>query len=232
MEILIFLVIAILVLVGAYYSYLGQQQRTKELADVATRLGWEFDADEDYEHDSRYQQFGEFSQGHSRYAYNTLHGSIDVGAARWPVKMGDFHYATTSHNGKHTTTHHHHFSYVALHPPYRQLPDLLIRREGLFDAFKNLFGFDDIDFESAEFSRRFCVKSADRRFAYDVIHAKMIEFLLEYEPPAIDVQERVCLLHGGGSSWTPAEFRATVDWARHFFELWPAHVTSQLEHQP
>lgn len=231
MEIFIFLVIIVVVLVGAYFAYLSQQQRTKDLAELAARLGWQFDDDYDYDHDSQYQQFDEFSQGHSRYAYNTLRGTIQLGDVQWPVKMGDFHYATTSHNGKHTTTHHHEFSYATLHLPYRKLPDLLIRREGMFDALKNLFGFDDIDFESAEFSRRFCVKSSDRRFAYDVIHPHIIEFLLEYEPPLIDIQEGVCLLAGSGDTWTPEEFRATVDWAQHFFELWPEHVKSQLEHQ-
>ena len=40
------------------------------------------------------------------------------------------------------------------------------------------FGFDDIDFESDEFSREFCVKAADRRWAFDVIHQATMEFLL------------------------------------------------------
>jgi hypothetical protein len=231
MEVLIFLAIVFVVLVGGYYSYRAQQQRVQELTELAGQLGWQFEDGDDYDHSSQYEQFTEFSQGHSQYAYNTLTGSLPVGGVAWPVKMGDFHYATTSSDGKRTTTHHHTFSYAIIKTPYHQVPDLLIRREGMFDALKNLFGFDDIDFESAEFSRRFCVKSSDKRFAYDVIHPRMIAFLLEYEPWPIDIQTGACLLYGGDSTWTPEEFRATIDWTQHFFELWPDHVKSQLEQQ-
>jgi hypothetical protein len=231
MEILIFLVIFAAVLVGVYFSQKKLQQRTLDLSALASELGWQFRPENDYDHDALFAPFEVFRQGHSRYAYNTLVGQINVGPAAWPTQMGDFHYQVTSHNGKSTTTHTYRFSYLIVRLPFVRQPELLIRREGMFDALKNLFGFDDIDFESAEFSRRFCVKSPDRRFAYDVIHPRMIEFLMEYEPPTIDVEAGRCLLSDGKRTWTPEEFRATIDWAGHFFELWPAHVTSQLEHK-
>ncbi len=227
----IILVAGALMLAGIYFGHLTQQKRREELRSLAERLDWQFRPDNDYDHDELYSQFEIFRHGHSRYAYNTLVGTIDVSGAAWPVQMGDFHYKVTSHNGKTTTTHTYRFSYVVIRLPYLRRPELLIRREGMFDALKNLFGFDDIDFESAEFSRRFCVKSPDRRFAYDVIHPRMIEFLMAYEPPTIDIEAGSCLLSDGKRTWSPEEFRATIDWADQFFELWPAHVTSQLEHQ-
>jgi hypothetical protein len=232
MEIGLVLLALLVLAVGAYFAYEQQQKRQQALRLLAEELGWQFRAEEDRDHDDQYSHFELFCHGHTRYAYNTLVGAIDVGGAAWPVKMGDFHYQVTTSNGKTTTTHTHRFSYLILNLPYRQLPELLVRREGMFDALKNLFGFDDIDFESAEFSRRFCVKSPDRRFAYDVIHPRMIEFLLSSEPPTVDVELGSCLLADGRDTWSPAEFRATLDWARQFFELWPAHVTSQLEHEP
>ena len=57
----------------------------------------------------------------------------------------------------------------------------------------------------------------------------MIEFLMEYEPPTIDIEAGSCLLADGNRTWTPERFQATMDWAEHFFELWPAHVTEQLQ---
>ena len=229
MQIVIILLVIVLVVVGALFGYQQQKKRREALRLLADRMGWQFRADSDHDHDDEYAQFGIFRQGHSRYAYNTLEGPVDIHGVNWPVKMGDFHYQVTSHNGKSSTTHTYRFSYALLRLPYRRIPELLIRREGMFDALKNLFGFDDIDFESAEFSRRFCVKSPDRRFAYDVIHPRMIEFLLEYEPPTIDIEAGSCLLADGKRTWTPEQFRATIDWAEHFFELWPAHVTAQLQ---
>lgn len=229
MEIGLVLLVLLVMAVGAYFAYLQQRKRSEELGSLAAELGWQYRPEKDHEHDDQYAQFELFRHGHTRFAYNTLVGAIDVGGAAWPVKMGDFHYQVTTSNGKHTTTHTHRFSYLVLQLPYGLLPELLVRREGMFDALSNLFGFDDIDFESAEFSRRFCVKCPDRRFAYDVIHPRMIEFLMEYEPPAIDVEAGSCLLGDGSSTWKAEEFRATIDWVQHFFELWPAHVTSQLE---
>ena len=41
-----------------------------------------------------------------------------------------------------------------------------------------MFGYQDIKFESAEFSKTFCVRSPDKKFAYDVCNAKMMEYLL------------------------------------------------------
>lgn len=219
----------VLIAVGAYYAHLKQKQRREALGLLAAELGWQFLPQKDHSHDDQYAHYEIFRHGHSRYAYNTLVGSLEIDGKRWPAKMGDFHYQTTSSNGKSTTTHTHLFSYLILELPFVRVPDLLIRREGMFDSIKNLFGFDDIDFESAEFSRRFFVKSSDKRFAYDVIHPGMMEFLLAGDAPTIDAERGRCCMSDGKRTWSPGQCHATLDWARQFFELWPRHVVSQLE---
>ena len=85
----------------------------------------------------------------------------------------DYHYVTGS--GKNRSTHY--FSAIILRSDV-QLKPLSIRPEGIFDRVTEFFGLDDIDFESAEFSRRFYVKSPDKRWAYDVIHPRTMTFLL------------------------------------------------------
>ena len=62
---------------------------------------------------------------------------------------------------------------------------------------KTKANFDDIDFESDEFSRKFYVQSSDRKFAYDVLHPRMMEFLLQTTPPMIDVEGGALCLSGG-----------------------------------
>ena len=57
-------------------------------------------------------------------------------------------------------------------------PQLFLRTEGLFDKIAGFVGFDDIDFESEEFSKRYFCKSEDRQFAYAVIHPQMMEWML------------------------------------------------------
>lgn len=215
--------------IGAYFAWRAEQKRREELAALAASLGWSFDPEKDIAHDDEYAQFEVFRRGHSRAAYNTLAGSLEVDGRRFRGKAGDFTYKVTTSNGKTTSTTTYRFSYLILHPPFAQVPDLLIRREGLFDKLLGAIGFDDIDFESSEFSRRFHVKSPDKRFAYDVCHPRMMEFLLTGDPPAIDLERGACCLSDGGRRWSPEQFREMMTWAAAFFDLWPDHLTRELE---
>lgn len=211
-----------------YLSYLVERRRREALAGLAGSLGWRFDPAKDRGHDERYPQFDAFREGHSRAAYNTLTGSVEANGRRYAVQMGDFTYKVTRHTGKSTSTSTYHLSYLIVQVPFRSVPDLLIRREGVFDKLAGALGFDDIDFESAEFSRRFFVKSTDKRFAYDVIHARMMEFLLDGEPPAVDLRSGAICLTNGTRRWDPPEFTSRLEWMKAFFALWPDHLTQRL----
>lgn len=230
--ILIFGAFAALLIGGAIYSYKQQQARRLALSELAARHGWRFDPSSDYDHDSRYKQFSIFTAGESRYAYNTTRGSLKIADRDWPLQYGDFHYQTTTTStdseGRTTTnTHTHLLSYVIVESLFLGVPDLFIRKEGFFDRIASAIGFDDIDFESVEFSRKFIVKSNDKRFAYDVISPQMMEFMLATTPPTVDFQGGVCCLYHG-SVLKPEEFAATLQWTVEFFEHWPRHVIADL----
>jgi hypothetical protein len=225
--VVIFVTFAALIIFGAIYSYKQQQARRLALSQLAARHGWSFDPASDSTHDSRYSQFSIFTSGHTRYAYNTTRGSLKIADRDWPLQYGDFHYQTTSSNGKTTTTQTHLLSYVILETSFLGAPDLFIRNEGFFDRIASAIGFDDIDFESVEFSRKFIVKSSDKRFAYDVVSPLVMEFMLATTPPTIDFQRGVCCLYHG-SVLKAEEFAATLQWTVEFFEHWPRHVTAEL----
>jgi hypothetical protein len=107
--------------------------------------------------------------------------------------------------------------------------DLVIRREHIGDKVLGAIGFDDIDFESEEFSRRFHVQCGDKRLAYAVVHPRMMEFLLHADPPKIDITDGECLLYvSDRRRWKPDQFRRHLAWARQFFELWPEHLRREL----
>jgi hypothetical protein len=226
--ILIIVVIAIIAIVAGYFSYQAHLRRQAELAGLAAARGWQYDAAKDHAHDERYGHFSLFTQGSSRYAYNTIRGALKIDGQSWRVQLGDYHYQTTHHNGKHTQRVSHHLSYVIVETPYLGLPELFIRREHLLDKVAGFIGFDDIDFESAEFSDRFCVKSRDKRFAYDVLHPRMMEFLLDGQPPTIDFRRGQSCLSRGEKRWSPAEFEQVIAWAQEFYALWPRHVIDSL----
>jgi hypothetical protein len=220
---------AAIVGVVAYFAHKAAEKRRQMLGALAAELGWTFDPAKDKSHDSRYTQFEVFRQGHSRAAYNTLKGGLTIDGRAFPAVMGDFTYAVTRSNGKTTTTTVYNLSYVIVHLPFRGVPDLLIRPEGFLDKFAAMVGFDDIDFESAEFSRKFLVKSRDKRFAYDVVHPRMMEFLMASPGRTIDIEGGAMCITMGTSRWEPPEFKRHAGWITNFFDLWPDHLTRDLE---
>lgn len=226
----VILVVAGLVcfVVGAIYAHKAAKKRREALAALAAELGFSFDPSMDASHDDMFGHFAVFSKGHSRRAFNTLEGSVEVDGRVLSVKMGDFRYKITTHNGKHSSTQTYTLSYLIVGLPFGAAPSLLIRREGFFDKVAGALGFDDIDFESAEFSRKFCVKSSDKRFAYDVVHPRMMEFLLNSTPPTVEVERQRLLVLRGERTWAVEDFRPQLEWAKRFIDLWPDHVTRAL----
>ncbi|HRQ73365.1 MAG TPA: hypothetical protein PLU35_10090 [Phycisphaerales bacterium] len=222
----IFAVLGVLVFVAiAWVVHLASVKRRQAMAALADRLGLRFDARRDRRHDDEYSHFEVFRQGHSRAAYNTISGTLSLVGRDCRIKTGDFTY--TVNHGKSATTYN--LSYLILHLPFDEVPDLLIRREGVFDKLAGAFGFPDINFESSEFSRRFHVRCRDRKFAYDVVTPRMMEFLLATDPGVIDVERGRLCLTDGTRRWTPEEFEARIRWVGDFLGRWPEHVTAALD---
>lgn len=224
-----FIVFVVVAILASMYGHRKRKEREAALSQLADELGWSFSTLRDYDLDSRYAQFSVFTRGDSRYGYNTFRGAIQRDGQTWPAVMGDYHYKTTSGTGKNRRTTTHHFSYLLVQTPYVLAGNLQIRREHLFDRMASFIGFDDIDFESAEFSDKFHVKSADKRFAYDVIHPRMMDFLLASTPPTIQFELGCCCIHTNGKTWQPHDFRRHKSWMEEFFTLWPSHVTANLQ---
>ena len=177
-EILFFVGIAIAV-IFLFQSF--TVQRRKKIAAYAKSQGWQFSSEKDKSVRNRYPSFKCLQRGHSRYAFNLMQGVRD----KRNVTAFDYHYVTG--HGKSRSTHN--FSTLVVQSPLPLKP-LLIRPEHIFDKMSDFFGFNDIDFESAEFSRKFYVKAQDRRWAYDVIHQRMIEYLLEAPKFHIQLETR------------------------------------------
>ena len=227
---MVYLIVLGVLLVGvmAYFGHLQEKKRREDLTALADKHGFRFDPSHDSSHDDEYAQFEIFRRGHSRVAKNTLTGTVELFERSCRLVMGDFRYKITSGSGKNRRTTTYNFSYLIVHPPWHT-PPLLIRPEGVWDKLKGAFGFDDIDFESDEFSRKFYVQSSDRKFAYDVLHPRMMEFLLQTSPPMIDVEGGALCLSGGRRRWEPDRFEGAIDMVRRFCELWPRHLVKEFD---
>jgi len=173
--------IAIFIVVGIV-GYLSSLKRREAMMAVATKLGLSFRPHKDRSLARRYRFLNKLRRGSNRYAYNILSGRYQG----HDVILFDYHYKTGS--GK--NTHHHHFSFFILHMA-ASFPELVIGPEGFFSKIAQAVGYDDIDFESHEFSRRFCVRSRDKKFAYDVCNGRMIEYLLSNADLTIEIEDNV-----------------------------------------
>ena len=178
-----------IILVGVIYTFIAERKRRAALFELAQRLNLDFDAGED---DGIPGQFGflkQLDQGDNRYATNVISGTYRQNK----VLAFDYHYETYTNDKNGRQTHHHWFSFFILTVPVL-FPDLTIRRENFFTKVAEVFGYQDIKFESAEFSKTFCVRSPDKKFAYDVCNAPMMEYLLANRDLSVELENEVIAL--------------------------------------
>jgi hypothetical protein len=198
----------------AVYAYIKREQRRDALAGWARSHGLSFNEEHDHSIEYRFGNFDCLQEGHDRYAYNVITGD-------WrgrKLTAFDYHYETGS--GDDETTHR--ISAVVLQAPCPLKP-LAIRPERFFDRVSAFFGFDDIDFESAEFSREFYVKATDRKWAYDVIHARMMEYLLA--APRYFVQfGPIHVIAWADRTFEPNEFHRAAEFIRGLLDRLPEYL--------
>jgi hypothetical protein len=181
-----FCFLGFIVVVLAIILVISSSKRREGFSELAKRLNLNFNGGRDYTLGERFSFLKQFHQGENRYATNVVSGLYQGNH----VLAFDFHYETHYHDqhGRHVESHW--FSFFILTLP-GILPALTIRREGIFTKIAEAFGYQDIKFESAEFSNAFCVRSPDKKFAYDVCNAGMMEFLLANRDLSIEIENQV-----------------------------------------
>ena len=144
------------------------------------------------------------------------------------MRFCDYHYETYSTDSKgRRTTHHHYFSAVVVETA-PSLKPLFIRGESFFDKIGEFMGFDDIDFELAEFSSSFHVTAPDKRWAFDVLHQEAMEFLLNSPRFALE-------FHGGrvvayrNNTFSTADFESALEVVSGLIDRLPRSVLRELQ---
>lgn len=235
-----FIAIAVVLMIVGWHQ---RQARQSALRHLAMELGWSFDHGDarvggdgmlstllglDGGGGGEYHAFAIFNRGRDRRAYNTLQGVLNLpgagGAAACPAIAGDFRYTTGSGKNRRTS----HFSYLIVRLPVGPVPELVVRPEGFFDQVASFVGYDDIDFESAAFSDAFHVKGSDKRFAWDLCDARMMQFLLETRPDMFELEGHYLCVSPGRGRWRPEDFHARIAWTQRFVAQWPRHLVDSL----
>ena len=228
---IIFVLVGVLIVAGIIYGVLQAKKRREDLAKLAAEMGLTYAQNDPFNLPSSYSNLGVFQQGHSKQAYNVLHGQ----RGNYPVKAFDYVYYTTETStdskGVTTTREVSHYLSAIIYDTDVVFPTLTVRPEGFFDKVAAAIGFDDIDFESAEFSRKFFVKSSDRKFAFAVIHARMMEYLLKNEGWTLELIGPVVLLQKGGFFGVP-DFANGMTFVDGFLAQFPNYLWDNLRGKP
>jgi hypothetical protein len=173
--IIISLIVAIVVITAIIGRYL-HRKRQQQMFELAPSLGFAFDP-EPSDLESRYTGIWPMDAGRFHTSFNLLSGVTDRPTTiHWEI----FDHRYTTGSGKNKRTHR--MTIVAATVPRFSFPRLTMRPEGFFDKLAAMIGYDDIDFPSDEFSRRYHVKCEDRKFAYDLLTPRVIEYLLAGPP--------------------------------------------------
>jgi len=163
---------------AAIYWWWWERKRKEAFWRLARKLGLRY-VSHDYSIPGKYSFLNALRRGRQRYASNVLRGTYKGHR----VLAFDYHYRTGSGKSAHNVN----FSFLLLEQEVF-FPELRIYPEDVMSKLGQMIGFEDIDFESVEFSRAFVVRSRDRKFAYDVCHPRMMEFLLQHRDLSLEIE--------------------------------------------
>ncbi|MCK4626317.1 MAG: hypothetical protein KAV00_13450 [Phycisphaerae bacterium] len=193
------------------------KNRERRLKTWATGKGLEYDWGPNRHLFYEFPQFECLQPGVNRYAYNIVKGI-------WKdrnVLAFDYHFKV---DPKGPTCY---FSAVIVesHTP---LKTLLIRPEKFSDKVANSLGFHDIEFESDEFNRMFRIGAPEKRWAYDVLHPRVMEILIS-EPKFLIKFEGMYAIAYRPMVMSIEDFDAGIELLCGILDLVPEYVTQQPE---
>ncbi len=197
-----------------------RKDRLRQLAAWAYQNKLRFNPGPEWQFRADYRDFPQLPAGNAEhYAANVMRGRV----GGRDVVCFDYHYVTK--NDDDTT--HWEFSALILDAG-APLKKLSIRPENLLDRAAALVGLNDIDFESAEFSRLFAVRCEDRKWAYDVIGQPMMEYMLA-RPRYVVQMLGTRVLVTDQSLWDSDQFDRALRYGQGLLELIPASVLDELK---
>src|SRR5438876_10026924 len=153
MGVAIFVLVAVLVALGAWYAWYAKKKRREGLARTASSLGLTYEQQDPYGLVDL--PFELLSRGDGQGTENVLDGTWqDI-----PLKEFDYWYYTESSNGKGGSSRsYHYFSCAATEIPVN-CAHVSISRESWLTRLGDHLGLRDIQFESEQFNRDLRVMS-------------------------------------------------------------------------
>lgn len=167
------LVIAAVVVVGLvlYFQYQAHKKKVAAFTALASERGWRY-TERDRSLVNRFEGTP-FGDGHGRDARHVLTGTL----RDRPLLAFEYSYKETHGSGDDRRTETYHYTVVSIGLPAPK-PTLQVSREGLGRKLLGLVGVRDLQLESEDFNKTFHIRTENDKFAYDVLHPRMMEWML------------------------------------------------------
>ena len=227
MELLVGLAVVAAIAAAIWFSYYLKQKRRDSLRSFVVPFGFQY---------SESDRFGLLSYDFQLLRRGDDRGCENVVWGRWKdldFKAADYWYyeESTDSDGS-TSRDYSHFSIVIVEVDCF-LPRLSIGRENVLTRFADQLGFRDIEFEYEEFNRAFQVKAENRKFAFELIDARIMQWLLSTD------RRLAFETHGGAflvyaRRMKPAELLTLIGTAKEFRDriprlVWTDYATPRVE---
>lgn len=169
--VLIAVVVFVIIGVVLVYQHLAHKKKVAEFTAYAAQRGWHY-TEKDNSLVDRYEgtPFGVGHTWRARHVLRGRHRDRDMVAFEYVFKE-------TTGSGDDRRTETYYFTVVALDTPAPR-PKLEVTREGLGRKLLGWVGIRDLQLESEEFNKTFHIKTEDDKFAYDILHPRMMEWML------------------------------------------------------
>jgi len=173
----------------SFFKKKKEKLRSQSMEAEARRLSLGFYVDDPFDIPNTYYYMNKLGVGDRRRAFNILNGSYKG------QNILFFDYELFEERPDENTYQQLHkiFS-VAIVELSGDFPELVVRPEARHDKAIQAFGFEDIDFDNYEFSRKFMVKCKSQKFAYDVFHTRMMEIFLEFEKVSVNISRNTMMI--------------------------------------
>jgi hypothetical protein len=158
----------------AYWAYLRQRKRREAFALLARQQGLSYSPEDVF--GILDEPFVLLQKGDGRGAENVLSGTWQS----MPLRAFDYWYyeESTDSNGNRSKSYYR-FDCIIV-PIEAACSPLTIDHENLLTRIADAVALHDIELESEEFNRAFNIKGPDRKFANDLLDARMMSWLLEH----------------------------------------------------
>jgi hypothetical protein len=183
-----------------------EQERTRELVNVANFLGWQFSETAGMNWIPNLESFALFSQGHSKSIKNAMYGEIGG------VKAALFDYEYVVGSGKHRSSFNQSVAYFD--PRNLNLPLFSLRPEGTFHKIISAFGYRDIDFGNRPtFSSEYLLRGQDEQAIRNYFNDGLLGFYETNQGVSTDGGGNQLFIFRQNYRTPPHEAQSFVNWA-------------------